>query len=223
VDGPLISVPGSFTGRRDVGPGTEALTRCLGEPTVVDADLAAVRAALERQPTVVASECVVALATLPWLAERHPGTKVLWLDAHPDFNAPQTSPSGYLGGMPLAGATGQWDAGVTPTLPPRDVVLAGVREVDPGERRLLNACEVTVAARLEDVIGALGDAPVFVHLDCDVIAGYSAAFPVPGGPSAAEVRALLAAVARDRPVVGLTITAVAGTPDVPAEIVEPLR
>lgn len=223
MEGPLIAVPGSFTGRQDVGAGTERLARRLGEPRIVEPHVAAIRAALADGATVVASECVVALATLPWVAERHPDARVLWIDAHPDFNTPDSSPSGYLGGMPLAGATGQWDAGVSPTLPSDRVVLAGIRDVDPGERQLLERSEATVVADLAEVPAALGDAAVYVHLDCDVVDGYPAAFPVPGGPSAGQVRDLLAAVARDRRVIGLTVTAVAGSPDVPAAIVEPLR
>jgi arginase len=232
IDGPLIAVPGSFTGRADIGPGTEALARRLGErhlgerhlgePQVLEPDVAAVRAALEGRPVVVSSECVVALATLPWVAERHPDARVLWLDAHPDFNTPGTSPSGYRGGMPVAGATGQWDAGVRPVLAPDRLVFAGVRDVDPGEQELLDRSGATVVDALDDADAALGDAPVFVHLDCDVIDGYPAAFPVPGGPSADAVRALLARVARDHEVIGLTVTAVAGSPDVPASVIEPL-
>ena len=37
---------------------------------------------------------------------------VEWLDAHPDFNDPETTQSGFLGGMCLAAACGAWDAGL---------------------------------------------------------------------------------------------------------------
>ena len=53
-----------------------------------------------------------ALTTLPTALRHRPEAKVLWLDAHGDFNTPDTTPSGYLGGMALAGACGQWDAGL---------------------------------------------------------------------------------------------------------------
>ncbi|HEY8584018.1 MAG TPA: arginase family protein [Capillimicrobium sp.] len=223
MEGPLIAVVESFTGREDVGAGAEALARRLGEPRVVGAEVPAVRAALSgaRRPVVVATECVVALATLPWVAEQRPDAKVLWLDTHPDFNTPDTSPSGYVGGMPLAGATGQFDAGVAPLLPAERVVLAGIRDIDPGEGELLAAS----CARVVDlgaVPEALGDAPVFIHFDCDVIDGYPAAWPAPGGPSADELRDLLQALAARNEIVGLTVTAVAGPPEIPHQIVEPL-
>ena len=40
-----------------------------------------------------------------------PDVRIVWLDAHGDFNTPETSASGYLGGMCLAAACGRWDAG----------------------------------------------------------------------------------------------------------------
>lgn len=222
MDGPLIAIPEAFTGRADVGPNVEELARRFGEPRILPPDIAAIRAALSDGALVISAECSVALATLPWVAERHPGARVLWLDAHPDCNTPETSPSGYAGGMPVAGATGHYDAGVAPWLPIDRIVFAGIRDVDPGERALLDASGATVLPTLDGALDALGAAPVFVHLDCDVLDGYPAAFPVPGGPSAAEVRALLEAVARDRRVVGVTVTAVAGPADVPANAIEPL-
>jgi arginase len=104
---------------------------------------------------VPGAECGVALATLPWLAERHPDARVLWIDTHPDFNTPETSPSGYAGGMPLAGATGQFDAGVAPTLPADRVVLAGIRDVNPGEGELLARSGATVVDARASVIEPL--------------------------------------------------------------------
>lgn len=68
---------------------------------------------------------------------------VLWVDAHGDFNTPETSPSGNIHGMPLAALTGQG----TPELvnlgrpgakiDPRDVMLIGIRDLDPKEKELL--------------------------------------------------------------------------------------
>jgi arginase family enzyme len=230
VEGPLsfVAVPESASGRDDVGPGIgpmiDLLTARLGrEPTITAPDPASIRAALRGVPVVVSAECTVALATVPWLAEHHPDARVLWIDAHADFNSPQTSPSGYVGGMPLAGATGQWEAGVSPTFPAAQVVLAGVRDVDPGEQELLDRSGAVVLPTLHGVLDALGDAPVFVHLDPDVIDGYPCAFPPPpGGPGADDLTQLLAAVARDREVLGVTIASIGGPADVLALAVEPL-
>ena len=70
-------------------------------------------------------------------------TGVLWVDAHADFNAPETSPSGNVHGMPLAVLTGGGDpdlvgiGGEEESVRAEDVVLLGLRSVDPVEQRLL--------------------------------------------------------------------------------------
>ncbi|HEX2233190.1 MAG TPA: arginase family protein, partial [Thermoleophilaceae bacterium] len=60
-------------------------------------------------PILTASDCSICVGTLPALARRRPDAHVLWLDAHGDFNSPDTSGSAFLGGMALAGACGMWD------------------------------------------------------------------------------------------------------------------
>jgi len=75
---------------------------------------------------------------------------LVWLDAHGDFNTPQTSYSGILAGMPLAVIAGlaesHWReaAGLTVPIAPERILLAGVRELDPEEERLLQATDITV-------------------------------------------------------------------------------
>ena len=91
-----------------------------------------------RYPVLTASDCSICLATLPLLARLRPDADVLWLDAHGDFNTPETTPSGFLGGMCLAGACGQWDTGFGGDLDPARVMMCGVRDVDAGERVLLD-------------------------------------------------------------------------------------
>lgn len=69
---------------------------------------------------------------------------MLWLDAHPDFNTPETTRSGSLGGMPVAVATGRalqrmrMDARLDPPLSDRHIVMGGVRLTDPLEQQLLD-------------------------------------------------------------------------------------
>src|SRR5215813_9042676 len=69
---------------------------------------------------------------------------MLWLDAHPDLNTPETTRSGSLGGMPVAVATGRalqrmrLDAHLDPPLSDRHIVMGGVRLTDPLEQSLLD-------------------------------------------------------------------------------------
>ena len=157
---------------------------------------AAQAAAREGADLLISGHCSPAIATLPAVVERHPGLRVVWIDAHPDFNTPATSASGFLGGMPLAAACGLWDAGFPGTVDPARVHLLGARDVDPGERRLIDAHGVH-----EDTPA---DGPVWVHLDLDVLRNdlMPATFPAPGGWSWEELRAALVALPE---IVGLEV------------------
>jgi arginase family enzyme len=129
-----------------------------------------------RKPVTLASDCALALGTLPAVAAQSPEAKVLWLDAHTDFDTPQTSTISFLGCMSLAGATGQWDSGLG-AIDPRRVVHAGARLVpgdfDEAGHRQAEQSEITLLLpspdMTEHVLGALGNAPVYVHLDPDVL------------------------------------------------------
>jgi arginase len=166
-----------------------------------------------RRPVLVAPECSVALTTLPAVARHRPDARVLWLDAHGDFNSPDTTPSGYLGGMCLAGACGRWDPGLgQEPMPVERVVLCGVRDLDSAERDALERARVRViGAQLETLVhlvNALDDAPVFVHLDLDVLDPdvMPARFPADGGLSTEKLLDLLEAVTEACELVGLEVT-----------------
>ncbi len=223
------------------GAGAEALARALGGRVVGEAsagaprdwsdDLPAARpvlkaaaaevsAALDQGelPLLTASDCTICIATLPTAARRVPGLRVLWLDAHGDFNTPDSTPSGFLGGMCLAAACGRWDAGWPDTIDPAAVSFLGVRDLDPGERVEVEQAGVGT--------GVPGDGPVFVHLDLDVLdpSVLAPQFPVPGGLQAADVRDVLARLRDEGRLVGLEVTALedpAGV-DLVTEILEPV-
>jgi arginase len=165
-------------------------------------------------PVLLAGECSIALTTLGTALRHRPEAKVLWLDAHGDFNTPDSSPSGYLGGMGLAGACREWDPGLGEPVASERVVLAGVRDLDSEERRLLERSEATVigASVVETLVAAknaLDGAPVYVHLDLDVIDPgiFPAQFPAPGGLAPEKLFDLLEAVTEECELVGLEVTA----------------
>lgn len=165
-----------------------------------------------RFPLLVASECSVAMGTLPVLAAERPDARVLWLDAHGDFNSPATSESGWLGGMGLAGACGVWDTGLGKGSFRADrVVLCGVRDVDAGERRLLDDSGATViGATLETLVylvNAIDDAPVYVHLDPDVLdpSEFDSECAVDNGITLEKLYDLCEAVAGASDVLGLEV------------------
>ncbi len=161
-------------------------------------------------PILTASDCSICMTTLPAALRHRPEAQVLWLDAHADFNAPDTTPSGFLGGMCLAAACGVWDAGLiaAPPVDPARVVMCGSRDLDPGERTLVDEHGI-VRATPGEVVDRLDGLPVYVHLDLDVLdpSLFPAQFPAPGGLSDGGLRALLGEVAEASEVVGLEITA----------------
>jgi arginase len=165
-------------------------------------------------PVLLAADCSVSVTTLPAVLRHRPDARILWLDAHGDYNTPDTSGSGYLGGMCLAAATGEWDAGLGDTLPAERVVLAGIRDLDPGERELLERSPATVigASAIETLVAAknaLDGAPVFVHLDLDVLdpEHFPAAVPAPGGLHPDKLYDLMDSVLEDSELVGVEVTA----------------
>jgi len=139
---------------------------------------------------------------------------MLWLDAHPDFNTPETTRSGSLGGMPVAVATGRalqrlrLDARLDPPLSDRNVVMGGVRLTDPLEQSLLDQSFIeqlsvddlrnmtpAVFAQL-DRLDRLTD-KIYVHIDMDVldpreVMGHGN--KVPNGPSSEELARLFEAI-----------------------------
>ena len=87
---------------------------------------------------------------------------VLWLDAHPDFNTPATSPSGNMHGMSVAALSGEFGLETLGELPPaprvepRNLLLFGIRSIDADERKLLRDGKIGVVdMRLIDEHGVL--------------------------------------------------------------------
>ena len=188
---------------------------------VLEAAAAAVRDAFDAGalPVLTASDCSICIATLPEVVLREPDVHVAWIDAHGDFNTPETTPSGFLGGMCLAAACGRWEADGWPgTVDPARVHFLGVRDLDPGEETEVEAAGVS--AEIPDGV------PLYVHLDTDVLdpSVMAAQFPVPDGWDARRLRAQLAELAAGCRIVGVEITALEDSRAVElvAEAIQPL-
>ncbi len=166
-----------------------------------------------RIPLIFAGDCVSCLGTMKGLERHHPA--VVWFDAHGDFNTPQTTPSGFLGGMPLAMLVGRGNLSLLEALelepiPEEDVILTDARDLDPMESIALRGSGITHLMSVDDLLSAaLPVGPVYIHLDTDVIDSFEMpgmSYPAPDGPSARKVQAALARVARESQPVGLLIT-----------------
>ncbi len=105
---------------------------------------------------------------------------VIWVDAHADFNTPETTPSGNIHGMPLAALCGLgdprlislWDE-TPPVLDPQRVAVIGARDLDQGEKQNLRAAGVMVQSMEQidrlGMVTALEQAIARVSRDVDGI------------------------------------------------------
>jgi arginase len=95
-------------------------------------------------PLILGGDHSISIGSISGVARRGP-TGLLWIDAHADFNTPETTPSGNIHGMPLAVLTGRGHeqltglAGRLPAVAPENVAMIAIRDLDPGEREALRA------------------------------------------------------------------------------------
>jgi arginase len=166
-------------------------------------------------PVALVSECTLVPPLLAAVRERHPDVALVWIDAHGDLNTPDTTPSGFLGGMPFAQLLGwcfdDWrrQAGLEPPLPEGSAVLVGGRDLDPGERANVDRSQVHESDGAAGALAALPpDVPLYVHVDTDVLDPSltpNAGFPAPGGWSVARMREEVALLAASGRVVAVSI------------------
>jgi len=201
----------------------------INEPTTVSADPAEVREAVHEglaeavarcleageRPVSVAGDCCTTLGVLAGLRRGGVEPSLLWFDAHGDFNTPETSPSGFLGGMPLAILVGRGDdtlrrALELAPLAEERVVLTDARALDLLERQFLESSAVVHRPRLEELSTApLPDGPLWVHFDADVVdAAESPAhrYPAPDGPSSETVRDVFRRIAATGRVAAVSVS-----------------
>ncbi len=105
--------------------------------------------AQKRLPLFLGGDHSMSIGTIGGVTHASP-CGVIWIDAHGDFNLPETSPSGNIHGMPLAILTGRGHAELTnlgrpgAKLDSQGIVLIGIRALDAKERALLRQSGLTV-------------------------------------------------------------------------------
>ncbi len=184
-------------------------------------------------PLVLGGACNVCLGSMAGLGTGRIG--VVWLDAHGDFNTPETSPSGYFDGMPLAVLTGRGHKELRgriggETVPDGNVLHIGARDLDPEEGRNLHRSEILVvpAAAMRETGNAAILRPaleqlaarvdgVYLHLDIDVLdPAFAPAvnFPTPDGLQLDALEDTLRLVSETLPLQAASLTAYDPTRDV---------
>lgn len=204
-------------------PQSDSVEGCRNLPEVA-VWCAAVKSACEsamragRIPILLGGDHVLAIGSVAAAAEQSAKAgrkvRVIWLDAHADFNTAATSPSGNMHGMPLAvlcqSAPDLIKEVARPgTLSVADLRLVGIRSVDEGEAHALGQLGVWVlgvkalkergakAAARDLLAGLHEDDHVHISFDVDFLDPEDApgvGTGVEGGPTRSEARALFEAI-----------------------------
>ncbi len=154
---------------------------------------------------------------------------MLWLDSHGDFNTPETTPSGFIGGMCLAMACGLGPKlsplleAQRPSIRASNVAHAASRNLDPPERAAMISSEMTlvemkdlrrkgVIETLRKILASLEDSSdeIILHVDIDCTDPReipAVSFPEPGGLSLLEIREILRLCVRCERLKAIDLTA----------------
>lgn len=173
-----------------------------------------------RMPILLGGDHCLAIGSLSAVARhcRETGKKlrVLWLDAHSDFNTHEVTPSGNIHGMPVACACGLGPdvltglGGQAPAMRPDQIRQIGIRSVDPPEKRLIKQYgldvydmryidEVGMKRTMEAALDGV-DADTHLHVSFDVDFLDPSIAPgvgttVPGGPNYREAQLVMEMIA----------------------------
>jgi arginase len=184
--------------------------------------MAAVTAALQRGhlPILLGGDHCLGVGSITAVAEHCRATgkklRVLWLDAHADFNTHEVTPSGNIHGMPVACLCGIGPkelvglGGRVPAMDAADIRQIGIRSVDAGEKKLVKECgldiydmryidEIGIKRAMEEALEGI-DADTHVHVSFDVDFLDPSIAPgvgttVPGGPNYREAQLVMEMIA----------------------------
>jgi len=176
-------------------------------------------------PLFLGGDHSISIGTIGGITHKSP-SGVIWIDAHGDFNIPETSQTGCVHGMPLAVLTGRGPSELVnigrpgAKLVPENVLLIGVRDLDAKERILLKECGIktftmrdidehgirTIAHKALDHLSHLSR--IHVSLDMDALDPREApgvGTPVPGGLTYREAHLLMEIIADSKRLASMDI------------------
>lgn len=204
---------GSARGIDHIGRHAEEVSRWV--EAIHDETLAALQEG--QRPLIIGGDHSVSMGSVSAVARHAAETgkrvALLWVDAHPDFNTPGSSPSGNLHGMSVAFLTGDGALSALmrdrafPAVQPRDVAVIGARSIDREEKAAVAAAGIRchdmravdehgIRAILDDVLSRIDPATTHLHVsfDLDVVDPSLApgvGTPVPGGLNYRETHHLM--------------------------------
>jgi len=178
-----------------------------------------------RFPLVLAGNCNSCLGNIAGINPDQLG--VVWFDAHGEFNTPDTTPSGFLDGMPLATATGRCWKKLAKTIPgfapveESNVILVGARDLDDEEQRQLEQSDINlirsggladgaILKTIESALLSLRDyvKGIYLHIDMDAFeigAGAANHYGATGGLSVELIEDAIAMVKKHFEIKSATI------------------
>jgi arginase len=186
-------------------------------------------------PLIMGGDHSMSIGTLAGVGlhckEQNKKLGVVWVDAHPDMNTHETSPSGNIHGMPLAVAMGVGAKELTSLcgdftkVQPENVIIVGARDIDAGEAALIKRLGVTIYTMYDiDKFGMVNIAEKVVaqmkkqaidhlHVSFDVDSvdpsvAPGVGTPVPGGLSYREAHFLMEGLAESGMVASMDVAEV---------------
>ena len=198
----------------DQKPGKKAQDKYLKEITeICEAIYKAGKEVVEKKrfPLFIGGDHSITIGTVASVIDSEP-MGLIWIDAHADFNTPETSPSGNIHGMPLAALIGEGYESLINVGRPgakllaENIVMIGQRDLDPKEKQRIKKSGITVFTMRdidEQGINCVANKALmkFVHLkrihltvDMDALDPVEApgvGTPVPGGISYREAHLLM--------------------------------
>lgn len=177
------------------------------------------------RPIILSGNCNSSVGTVSGIGASDVG--IVWLDAHPDLEIPETTASGFFDGMALSTITGRCWRQIADTVPgfspvpDERVISVGGRDASPGERKQLESITWIRESELDDLapldVLARRVRRVYLHVDLDIHGAESLranGYASRGGPTAAEVQAFVRRVGERFDVAAAAITAFDPTADV---------
>lgn len=186
------------------------------------------------RPLLIGGDHSISIATVSAVVDHYRGIRgpdasvgLLWVDAHPDLNTPESSPSGNLHGMVARTLLGEGPSTLVslgesqPKLKPHQLSQLGLRDVDPPERQFIRSAGITacsmrdidcvgVYACMQRCLDALAScsAGIYVSFDldvCDPSIAPGVDTPVRGGLSFREAHLVMELIAERNDILGIEL------------------
>jgi arginase len=167
------------------------------------------------RPVSIAGDCCTSIGVMAGLQRAGTHPTLIWFDAHGDFNTWETTPSFFLGGMPLAMLIGLGEQTILEAvdlkpIPESQTILTDARDLDQGEKEALASSKVVHISNVEDLSDyPLSEGEFYIHFDTDIINPIEAPamnYPAPGGPNVKTLGRIFQRLAQTGRVIAVSLS-----------------